>query len=83
MEGIDFTDLISQKEAAELRSVTRSAIHDLVRRGRLQVIEIGGKIFLKRSEVLAFEGQQGKRIENTAAKATEKPKQKKDKKRTS
>ena len=62
MKKIDFDDLISQKEAAELRQVSRSAISDLVKRNRLEVIEVGGKKFLSKKEVLAFEGQQGKKI---------------------
>jgi len=41
----DISDLISQKEAAEMRGVSRSAIADLIKRGRLQVQEIAGKNF--------------------------------------
>lgn len=56
------SDLISQKEAAELRGVSRSAINDLIKRGRLSVTEIAGKKFLSREEVLNFESHQGKKI---------------------
>lgn len=64
MENIDFSDLISQKEAAEIRGVSRAAINELVKRGRLSVQEIGGKKFLSRMEVESFEGQQGKKLKN-------------------
>jgi excisionase family DNA binding protein len=63
MDNKDFSDLISQKEAAELRGVSRSAVNELVKRGRLKVIEIAGKKFLSRQEVESFEGQKGKRLE--------------------
>lgn len=48
-------DLITQAEAARLRGVTPQAIGDLIERGRLSVMEVGGVKFLSRSEVLAFE----------------------------
>lgn len=63
-EKINYDDLISQKEAADLRGVTRSAINELVKRGRLKVVEIAGKKFLSRSEVTTFEGQKGKALED-------------------
>lgn len=63
MDNTDISDLISQKEAAELRGVSRSAINELVKRGRLQVVEIAGKKFLSRQEVIDFEGQKGRRLE--------------------
>lgn len=51
----DITDLITQAEAARLREVSREAIRALVRRNRLQSIEMFGKRLVYRSEVLAFE----------------------------
>ncbi len=47
-------DLITPAEAARLRGVTRSAITDLMKRGRLQTIEVGGRPFLYRKEVENF-----------------------------
>lgn len=47
-------NLITPAEAARLRGVTRSAITDLMKRGRLQITEIGGRAFLSRSEVESF-----------------------------
>jgi len=55
MKATELDDLITQAEAARLRGVTREAIYDLVARGRLQTIEIGGQKFVRRSEVLNFE----------------------------
>lgn len=51
---VDVRDLITQTVAARLRGVSRTAIHDLVRRGRLNSIKICGVTFVFRSEVLAF-----------------------------
>ena len=47
-------DLITPAEAARMRGVTRSAITDLMRRGRLRIIEVGGRPFLSRAEVERF-----------------------------
>ena len=58
---MDLDDLISQADAAELRGVSRASINELVKRGRLRSVEIGGKVFLYRSEVIAFEPQSGGR----------------------
>lgn len=51
-------DLISQAEAARLRGVTRAAIQDLVRRGRIRSVEVGGRSLVYRSEIINYE--QGK-----------------------
>jgi excisionase family DNA binding protein len=48
-------DLISQAEAGRIRGVTRAAIRDLIRRGRLRSVKIGGRELVYRSEVEAFE----------------------------
>lgn len=52
-------DLISQTEAARLRGVSRAAISDLVRRGRLRSVEIAGRQLVYRSDVESFESHQG------------------------
>jgi hypothetical protein len=41
-ETDDMTELISQAEAARVRGVTRAAIQDLVRRGRIRSVNVGG-----------------------------------------
>jgi excisionase family DNA binding protein len=50
-------DLISQAEAARLRGVSRAAIRDLIRRGRLRSIEVAGRGLVYKSEVEAFENK--------------------------
>lgn len=60
-EALNLKDLISQAEAAEIRGVSRASINELVKRGRLRSVEIGGKTFLYRSEVESFEPQPGGR----------------------
>ncbi len=47
-------DLVTPAEAARMRGVTRSAITDLMKRGRLQTVEVGGRRFLYRTEVEGF-----------------------------
>jgi len=46
---------ISQAEAARLRGVSRQAIARLIKKGRFRVLQIAGKILLKRTDVEAFE----------------------------
>lgn len=48
-------DLISQAQAARIRGVTRAAIRDLIRRGRLIPVEIAGRLLLHKTEVENFE----------------------------
>jgi hypothetical protein len=48
-------DLISLTQAAERRRVTRAAIADLVTRGRLRSVSVGGRPMVYASEVDGFE----------------------------
>lgn len=41
-------------EAARLRGVSRNAIANLVRRGKLKIYEIGGRRLVNKAEVMAF-----------------------------
>lgn len=50
----DLSDLITQADAARLRDVSREAIADLIVRGRLSTVEVGGQRFVKRSEIENF-----------------------------
>jgi excisionase family DNA binding protein len=50
----DPTEWISQAEAARLRSVSRQAIALLVKKGRLPVLKIGGRVLVRRKEVEEF-----------------------------
>lgn len=58
-ESSSMDDLISQTEAAEMRGVTRAAIADLIRRGRLQTVTVAGRPLLRRSDVLSYEAGVG------------------------
>jgi excisionase family DNA binding protein len=51
---IDLSELVSIKEASEIRGVSTQAIYELIKRGRLTVIKVGGKKFTLRKEVEAF-----------------------------
>jgi len=50
----DPAEWISQAEAARLRSVSRQAIALLVKKGRLPVLKIGGRVLVRRKEVESF-----------------------------
>ncbi len=52
---IEEEQLISQAKAAEMCGMTRAAILELVRRGRLKSTEVGGRdlVYLKEVEELA------------------------------
>jgi excisionase family DNA binding protein len=50
----DPSDWISQAEAARLRKVSRQAIALLVKKGRLSVLKIGGRVLVRRKEVEEF-----------------------------
>src|ERR1041385_4427286 len=52
------SNLMSQAEAAQFRGVSRAAIRDLIRRGRLNSVSLGGREMVYRDEVMNFE--QGK-----------------------
>lgn len=55
LRAIDPAAWISQAEAARLRAVSRQAIAKLVGNGRLGTLEVGGRTFVSRADVLAFE----------------------------
>jgi excisionase family DNA binding protein len=48
------SDLISISEAARVREVSHTAIQDLIKRGKLSSVEIGGRRFVSRSEVESY-----------------------------
>jgi excisionase family DNA binding protein len=52
---------ISQKQAAEIREVTRQAIYELVQKGRFETLEVGGKTLLKREDVKNYKSKKGGR----------------------
>jgi excisionase family DNA binding protein len=57
----DVKDLITPAEAARLRQVTRATLSYLVKKKRFETYEIGGRIFLRRSEVLKYVPAKGGR----------------------
>jgi hypothetical protein len=48
-------DWISQSEAARLRGVTRQAIASLIETKRVQTLEIGGRLLVRRQDIEQFE----------------------------
>jgi excisionase family DNA binding protein len=50
----DPNEWMSQAEAARLRGVSRQAIALLVKKGRLPVLKIGGRLLVRRKEVEEF-----------------------------
>jgi hypothetical protein len=54
-------DFITQAEAARLRGVSRAAISDLIKRGKLKVHKKFGLPFLSRREVLNYRPETGGR----------------------
>lgn len=52
--GLPDEPLISQAKAAEMCGMTRAAIHDLVHRGRLRSLEVGGRDLVYLKEVVVF-----------------------------
>jgi len=50
----DPEEWISQAEAARLRGVSRQAIALLVKKGRLPILKIGGRLLVRRKEVEEF-----------------------------
>jgi excisionase family DNA binding protein len=66
--------LISQSEAARLRGCTRQAIQKLIKRGRLNTTEVGGRLFVNKDEVLRFEADLGGRPLGSKDKKKRRPK---------
>jgi len=54
VDPIDISAWISQAEAARTRQVSKQAISNLVRKGRIRSIKIGGHILVNRADVEAF-----------------------------
>ena len=64
--AINPAEWISQAEASRLRGVSRQAIAKLVGNGRLRILEVGGRAFVSRADVLAFEPNPAGRPKGTA-----------------
>lgn len=64
---VDLSKLITQKEAAEIRGCTPQAINQLVQRGSLKSVEVGGRRLVFRDEVEKFKPNKGGRPKTSAA----------------
>lgn len=49
------SQLITVREAARLRAVSRQSVYDLIARGKLATIRQHGRILLRRADVERFE----------------------------
>lgn len=58
-------DWVSQAEAARLRGVSRQAVSNLIRRGKLNTLTVGGQKFVRREEVLNFNPSKAGRPKKT------------------
>jgi len=67
---VDLSKLITQKEAAEIRGCTPQAINQLVQRGSLKSIEVGGRRLVFRDEVEKFKPSKGGRPKQPAKRKT-------------
>jgi excisionase family DNA binding protein len=64
--SIDFSegspdDWISQAEAARMRGVSRQAIASLIKHQRLETLEIGGRLLVRRQDIERFTPQKAGR----------------------
>lgn len=62
----DPEEWISQAQASRLRGVSRQAIAKLVVSGRLGTLTVGGRTFVSRADILAFEPKPAGRPKGTA-----------------
>ena len=65
---IKLEDLISQKEAADIRGVSVQAIDYLIKAGRLKGVKVGGRTCVLRKEVESFEPKRTGRPKKKTAK---------------
>lgn len=68
MVKVDVLQLVSPKEAAQIRKVSVQAIHHLVKRSRFTIVEVSGKKFLLRQEVENFKPDTGGRPKTKSGK---------------
>ncbi|WP_428310918.1 helix-turn-helix domain-containing protein [Hydrocarboniphaga sp.] len=61
---LDLSEWISQAEAARLRGVSRQAIAKLVANGRLATLDVGGRAFVRRGDIVSFEPNPAGRPKN-------------------
>jgi excisionase family DNA binding protein len=61
MRRVDPDELLTVTQAAKVRNVTRQAIDFLIRKGQIEVIEIAGKRFIRRSALSTYKPKPGGR----------------------
>jgi hypothetical protein len=67
IDGDNYEDYISQAQAARIRAVSRQAIADLIKRGRLNGVRLAGRNLVLRSEIECFvERSKGRPLKKTA-----------------
>lgn len=54
-------DWVSQSEAADIRGVSRQAIHQLVHKGRFRTYDVAGRTLVLREDVVQYEPDKGGR----------------------
>ena len=59
--SFDPDEWVSQVEAADLRGVSRQAIHQLVQKGRFRTYEVAGRTLVFREDVVSYEPNKGGR----------------------
>ncbi len=77
MTKIDPADLLTMTQAAERRGTTRQAVSYLVRQGKLEAVEVAGRLFVRRADVDSFTPDTGGRPPKVKAEVSttvEKPK---------
>jgi excisionase family DNA binding protein len=52
--GIDVKDLVTVQQAADQLGISKQAIHQALRDGRLEAIRLGGNLFLLAKDVAAY-----------------------------
>lgn len=62
-DAANLKELMTVTDAANLRGVSRAAMHELVQRGRLRSEKMFGRVLVYRSDVEAFEREKpGRKI---------------------
>lgn len=55
---------VSQAQAARLRGVSRQAISKIARSGRISTMEIGGRLFVRKDQIVEFTAAKAGRPKN-------------------
>ena len=61
MKNLNVDKLLTVAQAANERGVTRAAIYHLVNQNKIKYVEIAGKKFINRDDLIAFQPDKGGR----------------------